>query len=471
MNTEAGCFMFFYPFSYRQYDIDDFIKKIKDNGYSLYKIDEEQNEEKYYGDVAHVSHKTLKQYFYPFIEDKLLVNTISERHFNRFSKVLALDGIVQTEIEAIPFRLLSADLFLCPFGIGFFIMRTTIKESVPFSSALQFAHQLRILGKTNLPDSNETILVINGQRYETVRDAIEQHLAPMLPDYYVDYSYLGEAASKLPFFEDERMFVSAYVELQKGTAISEHMLYRAAQLNGYDDQGNDYISSTNDDYIKNYVNERSYTRWAPNYYLMISMHTSFHLTNEHSEKNICTYFGTQYYHIVLHYFYKMMLLKLSFEHSELKWDKDKDIVEELIEEITKFASRYYFSEVSVRSEGKELSQLARDVLRIDDQYVEIKATLDELYRVQEDRVNDRQNELLFLLTIFSMISGIYGMNLVIESLADPFDWSALGEYTLFEWIAFILLIIGISLASVLVINKIYVFIKSFINKKKRNQHR
>lgn len=462
--------MFFYPFSYRQSKLDEFADSLEKHGYTFYQLSEEANEANYYGENRCVPYETLKQYFYPFIEDKLLAHTVEPVHFNRFSKVFQLAGHLQTSIEKIPFQLISADVLLCPFGIGFLVIRTELQETSSLSSALQFAHLFRILeGKSPRIDSK--LLTLQSQSYETLLQLIHNQLAPMLEDYYVDYAYLGENASKMPFFEDERMFVSSYIELEDGAVITDEMLYRCGQLNGYDSAGNPYISSTNPIYIEAFVARHSYRRWAPNYYIVISLHTTCHVTNEQSETNLCSYYGTQYYNVILHYFYKMMLLKLSFEHSELKWEKDKDIVEELIEDITKFASRYYFIEVSVRSEGKELSRLFRAILRIDDQYREIKETLDELYRVQEDQVNDRQNDLLFLLTIFSMISGIYGMNLVIDMLADPFDWSALTSFTVFEWIALALTIIGLVLALTLACNKFYSYVRSYFDKKKRKQKR
>ena len=166
-----------------------------------------------------------------------------------------------------------------------------------------------------------------------------------------------------------------------------------------------------------------------------------------------------------------MLLKLIFEHSELKFSKDKDIVEELIEQITKFASRYYFTEVSVRTEGKEISQYFRKVFRIDGLYHETKETLDELYRIQEDRSADRLNKLIFILTIFSMISGIYGMNLVIEMLGEPIQLSDIVDFTLFEWIALILAMLGLFTMAALIINQLFNFTTSIYGKIQRKRQR
>ncbi|WP_269897691.1 hypothetical protein [Lysinibacillus sp. JK80] len=160
--------------------------------------------------------------------------------------------------------------------------------------------------------------------------------------------------------------------------------------------------------------------------------------------------GTHYYNLFIHYFYKMMLLKLSYEYSEIKWGKDKQVVNELIELITKFSARYYFEEVIVRTEGREIAQLLRKYFRINEHYVETKETLNSLYRTQEDQSDNRSNNLLFILTVFTVVSGIYGMNLVIEGWKDSSDFDSIGSYTLFEWVAFITALSGIGLSLVLV---------------------
>lgn len=49
--------MFFYPFSYRQHNLEDFASSLRQNSYTFYKIDDVENEGKYYGGVARVSHK------------------------------------------------------------------------------------------------------------------------------------------------------------------------------------------------------------------------------------------------------------------------------------------------------------------------------------------------------------------------------------------------------------------------------
>ena len=93
--------------------------------------------------------------------------------------------------------------------------------------------------------------------------------------------------------------------------------------------------------------------------------------------------------------------------------------------------------MSTRSEGKELSCMFRQAFNIDCLYKEVNTTLHELYKSQENHASDKMNMLLFILTIFTVISGIYGMNLVIEDWESPSGLSQISSYTFFEWISLV----------------------------------
>ncbi|WJH32373.1 hypothetical protein N6H14_18445 [Paenibacillus sp. CC-CFT747] len=67
----------------------------------------------------------------------------------------------------------------------------------------------------------------------------------------------------------------------------------------------------------------------------------------------------------------------------------------------------------------------------------------------------RSNYLLMILTVYTVISGIYGMNQVIEDLKGKIDWSKLLEYSVFEYIALVVAFSGIIVSFGLSINVIY----------------
>ena len=75
--------------------------------------------------------------------------------------------------------------------------------------------------------------------------------------------------------------------------------------------------------------------------------------------------------------------------------------------------------------------------------------------------------LLFILTVFTVISGIYGMNLVIEGWKDSSDFDSIGSYTLFEWVAFITALSGIGLSLVLVCVTAFKTLRNMVRRAKK----
>ena len=473
MNSLKSHYVFYYPFNYRQYHVEKFQQLLKQNQFYHFNINQPEFNDTLYGPDIEVSHQLLKQFYYPFIEEKLLNDEISTLHFNRYSKKIDCTGKMVTQFEEVPFTLLSADINLCPFGIGILALRIQLEDNIDINAALSFGHYFRVL-QPKVEEELGAEIQYDGYTFKNTEELLLKKIAPFLDKFFVDYSSIHKNISKIPFFEDERLYVSAFFQLEEDAQIDEQLLYRAGQLNGRDGNGEPYISSTNEDYIKRFVKKHSDERWAPDFYMMTTMQGHIHLTTidgTNMKKYLNNFYSISHYTLMLHYFYKLMLLKLVFEHSELKFSKDKDVVEELIEQITKFASRYYFSEVSARSEGKELSFYFREVFRIERLYRETKETLEELYRIQEDRSTDRLNKLIFILTIFSMISGIYGMNLVIDLLGEPLHLSTIFNFTFFEWIAFLLTVVGLLTLILLILNQFYKFTINSYGKMKRKQQR
>ena len=215
---------------------------------------------------------------------------------------------------------------------------------------------------------------------------------------------------------------------------------RMGTLDGKTPGGEKFISANNPEYIRRYLNHHLHDRWGTHSYTMVTEHAFITVTNglpEDMYRELSQFMGTHYYNFLLHYFYKIMLLRISFEYSEITWEKDDEYVKSLIKLINLFSSWYYFQEVSTRSEGKELSKMFRDAFNIDDLFKEVNNTLHELYKSQENDASAKMNMLLFFLTVFTVVSGIYGMNLVIEDWKSPISWREVSTYTFFEWISLI----------------------------------
>lgn len=446
------------------------IQELEKHGFTLFDIENEQLQDKYYPDDIKISHKELGQFFYPFIEDKLFPKRESNHGFFRYSKEIELTGELQTPVITTEFDIYSMDVWLCPANIGMIATRVKLKGNREISEAINFAHFFRVL-EPQLEEEMGADIIINGGLYDTFYSLIKEHLLPFFEHYLVEYKEVVQYGGSVPFIEDERMYTTALFITNGGDVHDTH-LYRLGQMDGYGRDGRPFISTTNEDYVKRYIDDHVLDRWAPNAYTITSNQAHMQITNQAQASQLSsleTFYSTHYYTVVIYYFYKIILLKLSFEHSEIEWEQDKVIVDELIEEIMKFSSHYYFDEVAVRSEGREISMMLRKQFRITAQYREIKETLNELYRILEDQADERLNDLLFILTIFTVISGIYGMNLVIEEWKGNIDWSKMVDYSIFEWISFAVALFGIGLSFFLVGNLAYRTISRKIKKRIRQK--
>lgn len=443
---------FLFPFAYSEKNRQKISDILLNEGFSFFTLNNTSLEDAFYGDMT-IIHEELAQFFYPFLEDKLFPNEMNIPDFIRFSKAFYTQGALHLQESQInyDYEVMSIDVTLCPFGNGIITVRTNITDqSHDLSDILNFIHYFRVL-EAKLREEKGASHHFSFGHCSSTSELLFKYFIPYLKPFLLhqqDHSYEG-----LPFFEDERMFASAYLIAEEEAKIIPEHLFRLGQVDGRTPAGKPFISSTNPSYISNYVQEHAHTRWAPNSYIITSSQAQITITNRPFAKcthSIQEFMGTHYYNLFIHYFYKMMLLKLSYEYSEIKWGKDKQVVNELIELITKFSARYYFEEVIVRTEGREIAQLLRKYFRINEHYVETKETLNSLYRTQEDQSDNRSNNLLFILTVFTVVSGIYGMNLVIEGWKDSSDFDSIGSYTLFEWVAFITALSGIGLSLVLV---------------------
>jgi Mg2+ and Co2+ transporter CorA len=103
-------------------------------------------------------------------------------------------------------------------------------------------------------------------------------------------------------------------------------------------------------------------------------------------------------------------------------------------------------------------------------FKEVNNTLNELYKSQENNASDRMNMLLFILTVFTVVSGIYGMNLVIKDWESPTGWKAFSSYTIFEWVSLITAVSGIVLSGLLIFSTVRKLVVNKIRKYRSDNH-
>ncbi|WP_150275401.1 hypothetical protein [Paenibacillus tepidiphilus] len=456
---------FIFPFSIKDGQNKGLIGKLKEDGFIPFFLDNKKLEDAFYGEGYCVSHEKMERSYLPFAAHVLFPREKAADSFRRFSRANDLACCLELRGQDIPFRVHSTDVFVCPFQLGFLTVRVQLEqEDLPFSLALEFADRFRTLEDVSTRDKQSRIRC-GDHTFEQVEDFVLRNLADGL-ESFLDAEELGGAYFEtLPFFVDERMMVQAFYGINRTDNPDEltlNMRYRASQLDGINEDGKPYASASDPGYIENYCREHSYNRWGPDTYYMTNEQTFCCLTR--TERKVATelanqMYGEYYYGLLLNLFHKIVLLKLATLHSRLRIDHDYDAIEDLIFLINKFSAKFYFMELISQSQGREIFFQVRKVYGNDALFDEVKMTLDDLFQYQEKYQARRRDTLLMILTIFTVVSGIYGMNQVIEDLKNPIDWSKLLEYSPFEYLALAVTFIGISVSLFLTAKELYTSIR------------
>lgn len=449
--VEDGYLSFILPFAYRKKQIRKAADALEKDGFHFFTLEDPGGRiNDLYEGSTEISQEELDQYFLPYVERKIFPPTIEEYGFHRFYKIIGEEFTLTADGERYPFRFMSLDVTLGPFGIGFLTSRVRLLDkNLPLSSVLNFMQHFRAIENKLKEEQGSVIYCGDGKRFSSIHEFLVDRLASAIRPFIFHDERLTGYFGSLPYFEDERMFVTSFLFAEPGTEFSEEQLFRIGRVDGLSPDGKPFISASNMAYIRDYLDNYLHDRWAPDLYTLA---TDFSYTNvttkspEEMQRPLAHFMGTHYYNFLLHYFYRIMLLRVSFEYSRLKWDKDEEYLKRLIELITIFSSWYYFQHVSVRQEGRELGLLFRKAFNLDDLFQEVRTTLDELYRTQENAAANRMNLLLFFLTVFTVISGIYGMNLVIEDWKNDTSLNEISKYGLFEWTALLTAVLGIGMS-------------------------
>ncbi|MBK5485407.1 hypothetical protein JFV29_26715 [Peribacillus sp. TH16] len=462
--TKRSFQQFIFPFTLEGNKIETFVKNLLEDNFVFLNLKDMNQQGGFYGDHK-VLHRKLEKYFMPYIEPILFPSSSKQKEgLRRFTKKLDVGCTFESPYLNTPFIINSIDIFICPFHIGMMNLRVTLPEGLSYNDVLYFGDTFRIL-EPIADDEEKTKIGCSKNEYKQVKDFIFKELLPPLEEYMdeeqADPSYFGS----LPFFIDERMYVISYIALPEYRNISKNDLYRASDLNGYDSDGEPYIGATNPDYIERYYQERVYDRWAKETYYVTSV---YHFacvtkaTGKMEQQLVSEMYGQHFYAVLLYFYYKIVLLKLAHEHSRIDVEKDQTSTEQLIFMITEFSAKYLFTEVNSTATGKELFKMTDETFRIAPLYKEVKETLSYLYQNQDKLAGKSSNYLLQILTIYTVISGIFGMNLYIEDWKGKLTWKEYMNYTIYEWVAVFVTTTGLVISSLLG----FFFLKKWLQEKR-----
>ncbi|MGE7603917.1 hypothetical protein ACQKL5_15700 [Peribacillus sp. NPDC097675] len=449
--TKHSFQQFVFPFMLEGDRIEGFIKRLLKDEYVFMKMDDLDLQDEFYGEHK-VSHRNLEQYFMPNLVPVLFPNSYKQKEgMRRFSKKLNLSCTFQSPFLNTGFIINSIDITICPFHIGMINIRVTLPEKLPYNDVLYFTDTFRVL-EPIMDDELEMKIGFRNKEYRYVKDFIFKELVPPAEKFINDEEDQPSYFGSLPFFVDERMFAISYIALPEERDITKVDLFRISQLNGYDNDGEPFVGALNRRYINRFYQERVYDRWGEEtFYVTSDRHFACvtRATGKLEAQLASEMYGQHFYSILLYFFYKIVLLKLAHEHSRIDVEKDQSDTELLIFMITEFSAKYLFAEVNSTSTGKELFKITKDVFKIEPLYLEVKETLSYLFQIQDKLSGKRSNYLLQILTIYTVISGIFGMNLHIEDLKEKLTFNDYMNYTFSEWVAVLVTISGLIISFVL----------------------
>ncbi|KWW20880.1 MULTISPECIES: hypothetical protein [Peribacillus] len=468
-STKRSFQQYLFPFTLEGNKIETFVQTLLEDHFVFLNLRDMEQQGQFYGEHK-ISHRNLEKYFMPYIEPILFPANLKEKEgLRRFTKKLDIDCTFESPFLTTSFIINSVDIFICPFHIGMMNLRVTLPEGLSYDDVLYFADTFRIL-EPIAEDEQKTKVGCRKNEYEQVKDFIFNELMPPMEEFIdeeqTDPTYFGS----LPFFIDERMYVVSYIELPEDHVISKNDLFRASELNGYDSDGEPYIGALNPAYIDKYYKERVYDRWGEETFYVTSMYHFACVTKAKGKLQLQLaneMYGQNFYSILLFFYYKIVLLKLVHEHSQIDIEKDQSNTEQLIFMITEFTTKYLFTEVNSTASGKELFKITDETFRIAPLYKEVKETLSYLYQNQDKLSGKSSNYLLQILTIYTVVSGIFGMNLYIEDWKKRLPWKAYMDYTLYEWVAVFVTTSGLIISSILG----FFFLKKWLHEKKSRKKR
>ncbi|KIL36312.1 hypothetical protein SD71_08585 [Cohnella kolymensis] len=461
-------FQFIFPFSLEQHCLNELREVLLQDDFIPFQLGDLALEDSFYGPHNRASHRDLERYYLPFTNPILFPDSNDPEAFRRLSKSMNIRAELKSKQIQVKFTVHSIDVFLCPFDTGFLTVRVEMDcgGDSTYGQALEFADRMRHLQDINKLDRN-TYVLQDETKFEEVEDFVFQVLAPHLPAFLDRTPMEGTHFEKLPFFMDERMFVMAFFAFSEDEEITLTHRYRAARMDGLDLQGNARVGASHPPYMEDYCRRFGYDRWAPNTYYLTDEGCFSCLTRETPETARLLanqMYGEYYYGLLLNLFHRIVLLKLSLSYSRVQLERKQEQTDDLIRDITSFSAKYYFVEIVSQTQGRELFTQIRSVYGNDKLFEDVKQTLNDLYQYQENRAAKQSSYLLTILTIYTVISGIYGMNQVIEDFKGDFSWTVVREYSLFQWIALVVTFSGLTVAFLLVLNVMWKWTRDFIRR-------
>ena len=467
-HVSSANFQFVFPFSLIRGKEDELVEKLKKNDFKWFRLDNLGKEDDFYGRFE-IDHENLENFFLPFTNRILFPKKEDGKGFQRYSKTYQVEATLQTKYSSTKFMIESLDVTVCPYQLGFLTARIHLDDEnkkLNLSEVIQFASEFRIM-EQNHPTSK---VIYQNEEFDHVEHFLLDQVMPEIKTYLDDSTEDNAYFESYPFFENNRLYVQSLIGLAKDEKIDDFDVFRLGNLDGFDADHKPTISSYNQEFISQYMDSVVYSRWAPYTYYISDEQGVACITNRTDRtfnEIASTYYGEYYYGLLLTLFHKITLLKIANEYSHVRIEQDKKQVEKLIHAINAFSSNYYFFELASNSRGRDIFIQLRNKFKIDQLFEDTRTTLQSLNQYQENFSSKQGNMLLQILTLYSVITGIFGMNLVIEQMDGNIDWSSIfASYNIIEFLALFVTLTGVLISTFLSFRFIYMWLMDRKERKK-----
>ena len=232
------------PLRYDSLRKDDLALTLKTNDYSFFQIDKSLSEGSLNEDGISVNGKELKQYFLPYIEDKLFPTSLDANGFHRFTKSIMKRFEYKLRNTTMSFVIQSVDIILGPFDIAFLTVKVQLdNHSTELADVLDFMHHFRAVEPQLEEEQGMVIIFPENGSHLSIRHLLFECLCPFLEKFILHDDKSNGYSGSLPYFEDERMYATAFLFSQQDSLFTDDQLYRMGALDGRLPNGQLFISA------------------------------------------------------------------------------------------------------------------------------------------------------------------------------------------------------------------------------------
>ena len=432
-HVSHALFQFIFPFSLKSDISRPMADYLKELDFRLFHLKDSETENAYYGEFR-LNHREIDSCFLPLTANILFPIAQHDKGFQRYSKKVSVEGQLNTKRTAIPFKVHSIDIIACPFALAFLTIRVEV-QNLSFSQSIEFADRMRRIKG----DSHQFDIHLDGMTEQSLINVLVKRFCPHL------FTFINN--EEVLFLERENMFVQSLLSLKGGELINPVDLYRFSTFCGYDPAGNPYVNANNLEFITHCLHGCTYERFGPttNYYVQQNCFVGLTTTDITADSNSQSqrFYGFYYYSLLLTLFHKSVLLKIANSYSAIHIEKDKQEIEHLLYQVNSFMSNYFYTVYPLTSEGQEIFKLIRKELNIDHLYTNTKEILFSLVKYEDNNVAKKDSMLLLVLTLYTVICGIFSMNLFTHDLQGNIKWGHFKSYNPFEYFAVFIVFSGI----------------------------